>query len=242
MTARAAAATTSEADRHPDRSLIQASTGRKTSCPVALAAVRTPMTSSRRRTNQRLATMAANTRAIDPVPSPIKHPQSRTSCQLPVTLTLRPLPAAISPRATLVTARTPKRSMRAPRTGGDPEQDQVDPDGQRDHARGPAELLLQGHHEHPGGGAEPGRALKGHKGHRGGDPRRVQPGPSGGGDHGRTWWIGLSGACRSRGRARRPTDPPHSLTCSFLRHCGLSCGEWRPRRYEPCGPNLGCAV
>jgi hypothetical protein len=75
------------------------------------------MTRPRRLTNQRLATVAANTSAIDPVPRPMSTPQSRTSCQLLVTPTLRPLPAAISSRATLTTARTPNRSIRAAANG-----------------------------------------------------------------------------------------------------------------------------
>jgi hypothetical protein len=73
--------------------------------------------------------------------------------------------------------------------GRQPEQHQVDPDGQRDQAAGPAELLLQRHHEHPWRGPEAGRAQKGHESYPGGDPRRVQPSPPGGGDHGRTSWI-----------------------------------------------------
>ena len=56
-------------------------TGRKISWPVALAAVRMPITRPRRATNQRLAMVAAKTRAIEPVPRPISTPQVSTSCQ-----------------------------------------------------------------------------------------------------------------------------------------------------------------
>ncbi len=116
-TDRAAAAMTSEASRQPACSETTATTGRKTSWPVALPAVRIPVTRPRRRTNQRCATVAANTRAIDPVPRPISTPQVSTSCQLAATKTVSPDPAAISSSAAVVTRRIPKRSMRAAANG-----------------------------------------------------------------------------------------------------------------------------
>ena len=51
------------------------------------------MTRPRRATNQRLATVAANTSAIDPVPSPTSTPQQATSCQLWVIPVVSALPA-----------------------------------------------------------------------------------------------------------------------------------------------------
>ena len=63
-----------------DAATIQASSGRKISWPVAFDAVRTPVTSPRRATNQRLATSAASGTAIAPVASPMTTPQSRSSC------------------------------------------------------------------------------------------------------------------------------------------------------------------
>ena len=54
--------------------------GRNTSWPVELAALNTPMTTPRWRTNQRLATIAPKTRASDPVPMPTAKPHSSQSC------------------------------------------------------------------------------------------------------------------------------------------------------------------
>lgn len=48
--------------------------GKKTSWPVALPAVSTPDTRPRRVTNQVSETVAAKTRAIEPVPAPIITP------------------------------------------------------------------------------------------------------------------------------------------------------------------------
>ena len=52
--------------RQPTLTASQASAGRKISCPVAPAAVSAPRTRPRRCTNQRLATVAASTLAIEP--------------------------------------------------------------------------------------------------------------------------------------------------------------------------------
>ena len=103
--------------RQPDDSASTATSGRNTSCPVALPAVRTPVTSPRERVNQRLATVAANTSAIEPVPSPTSTPQHRTSCQLAVMKTVRPLPAATTHSATATTRRMPNCSMSAAANG-----------------------------------------------------------------------------------------------------------------------------
>ncbi len=74
-TTRAARATVTEAGRQPCSETIQAQSGRKTSCPEAPAAVRTPVTRPRRATNQRLVTVAANAMAMEPVPRPTSSPQ-----------------------------------------------------------------------------------------------------------------------------------------------------------------------
>src|SRR3954453_7514281 len=115
--ASADAATSNDAARHPDRSVSSAMSGRKTSCPVALPAVRTPDTRPRRLTNQVSVTTAANTRAIDPVPRPISTPQVRTICHGATTRTLNPAPAATTASAVAVTARTPNRSISAAAKG-----------------------------------------------------------------------------------------------------------------------------
>ena len=91
--------------------------GRKTSWPAALPAVRMPITSPRFLTNQVLAMVAANTRAMEPVPSPISRPQVSRICHDWFTSTVRALPAPISTRAVAVTARMPNRSISAAANG-----------------------------------------------------------------------------------------------------------------------------
>jgi len=94
-----------------------ASRGRKTSCPVALAAVSTPMTRPRLVTNQRPATVAASTLAIAPVPRPTTPPHSTTSCHGAVMTTVSAEPAAHRQSATSTTRRTPYRSIAAAAKG-----------------------------------------------------------------------------------------------------------------------------
>src|SRR2546423_1414933 len=111
--ASAASATVREAQRQPWLTASVASTGRKTSWPVAPAAVRIPMTSPRRATNQRFATVAASTPAIEPVPVPTTNPQSKSSCQGCRMAGVKPTPTAIRRRAMSRTRRTPKRAIKA---------------------------------------------------------------------------------------------------------------------------------
>ena len=75
------------------------------------------MTSPRRASNHRVATVATNPIEIDPVPTPTSTPHSRTSCQLAVMNTLSADPVAISMSAADSTGRTPKRSIRAAANG-----------------------------------------------------------------------------------------------------------------------------
>ena len=84
---------------------------------MAPAAVRTPITRPRRRTNQRLAMVAANTKAIEPVPRPISSPQVIINCQPWVITMVSPLPAATRIKARLVTKRIPNRSISAAANG-----------------------------------------------------------------------------------------------------------------------------
>ncbi len=91
--------------------------GRKINCPVAPAAVRMPITRPRRATNQRLAMVAAKTRAIDPVPTPTSRPQVISSCHPDWTKIVSPLPAATRTSATLTTLRIPNRSISAAANG-----------------------------------------------------------------------------------------------------------------------------
>lgn len=116
-TASEAAATIKEAQRQPYWVVTAATTGRKTSCPVALAAVSTPVTRPRRCANQRVAMVATNPIEIDPVPTPTSTPHSSTSCQLAVIKVLTAEPVAISSSDTVSTGRTPNRSMSAAANG-----------------------------------------------------------------------------------------------------------------------------
>ena len=117
MTASAAAVVPSEAARQPHTESIQATSGRKTSCPAAPPAVRMPDTSPRRATNQRPVTVATSDSAIEPVPSPTSTPHSRISCQLAVMKTVSPLPSATTSSAHMTTRRMPKRSISAAANG-----------------------------------------------------------------------------------------------------------------------------
>ena len=141
-------ATSSDADRQPYCSESQAISGRNTSWPAAPPAVSTPITRPRRRTNQRLAMVAAKTSAIDPVPSPISTPQVSTSCQPAVTKTVSPLPSATSTSARA--GHLPDAEPIHQRGGerrGQAVQDQVDPDRDRQQPAGPAELVLHRDHQ-----------------------------------------------------------------------------------------------
>ena len=80
-----ATVTTSAAARQPGPAASATITGRNTSWPVGVGRREDPgdqpaLGSS----NQRLATMAPNTRAMDPVPTPTATPQSSHSCQAAV--------------------------------------------------------------------------------------------------------------------------------------------------------------
>ena len=63
--------------RHPWWSASRVSNGKKTNWPLAVAAVRAPVTRPRRFTNQREATVEANTVAIEPEPVPTTTPHNR---------------------------------------------------------------------------------------------------------------------------------------------------------------------
>jgi hypothetical protein len=58
----------------------EASIGRNTSWPVAFAADSIPSTRPRRASNQRLATMAASTIDVTPVPVPTSTPHNSVNC------------------------------------------------------------------------------------------------------------------------------------------------------------------
>ena len=93
------------------------SPGKKISCPVAELAVKTPMTIPRLSTNQRLATVAAKTRASEPVLAPTTKPHRSISCHGAFMKIVSPAPTLTDSRADITTLRIPKRSMRAAANG-----------------------------------------------------------------------------------------------------------------------------
>ena len=84
---------------------------------MAVLAVSIPTTSPRRSWNQRAATVAPSTSATMPVPSPIRTPQSATSCQSWVMKSDASTPPDTMPIAATTTARTPNRLMNAAANG-----------------------------------------------------------------------------------------------------------------------------
>ena len=105
------------AARHPWSAAVRAMSGRKSSCPVAFAAEKMPVTSPRWVWNHRLATIAPSTRAIAPVPMPMNTPQSSHSCHGCVIRVVRPLATPTTTSAVATVRRTPKRSMKAAANG-----------------------------------------------------------------------------------------------------------------------------
>ena len=65
------------------------------------------MTRPRRATNQRLATVEANTVAMQPEPTPTTTPHSRNSCHGSVIRVVPRAPSEMTARATTVTRRSP---------------------------------------------------------------------------------------------------------------------------------------
>ena len=106
-TARALMAIVTPTHRHPTPSASRERTGRNTSWPLAVAAVRAPVTRPRRATNHRLATVDAKTVAMQPDPTPTTTPQSRNSCHGSVIRVVPSAPSAMTIRAMTVTLRRP---------------------------------------------------------------------------------------------------------------------------------------
>ena len=176
ITASAAIVTVTVAGRQPWWVVSDATSGRKMSCPVAFAAVRMPLTSPRRATNQRVETVATKAIDIEPVPRPTSSPQHSSSCQLCVMNTVSPLPAATRSSAT----HDHRPDAEAVHQGGrerrhQPEQRHVDRHRRADGGVRPAELHVQRIHEHARDRTERRRAEHGHEGHRGDEPGPVQP-------------------------------------------------------------------
>ena len=107
----AVAATVYVTLRQPCAVTSRASTGRKTSCPVALAAESMPSTRPRRASNQRLTTIAASTMAVTPVPVPTSTPQKSVSCHCECMVEESATPAVSTARASSTMRRSPYRSI-----------------------------------------------------------------------------------------------------------------------------------
>ncbi len=105
------------AARQPMRSTSMVASGRKASWPVAELAVSTPSTRPRCLTNHRFATVAPSTIAVRPVPRPTTTPHSTMRCQKVVITVASSRPAEIIATAVTITARRPKRSMKAAEKG-----------------------------------------------------------------------------------------------------------------------------
>ena len=95
------------AARHPGPSAVAAMAGRKSNWPVAFAPEKTPTTSPRRATNQRLATIAPSTSAVEPVAVPITTPHKAHNCQVLVITVVAAEAAATTANASETTMRGP---------------------------------------------------------------------------------------------------------------------------------------
>lgn len=117
ITIAAATATTSTTGRQPWRCAIAASIGRNTSWPVAVLAVRIPITRPRRAWNQRVTKVADSVSATTPVEQPTISPQITTICQLCVIIDDSATPALIVTSAVRIVGRSPKRCIAAAANG-----------------------------------------------------------------------------------------------------------------------------
>ena len=132
------------------------------------------MTRPRCRTNQRLATIAPNTRAIAPVPTPIGMPQRNHSCHAEVITRVRPAPSGDhGQRHRHHPADAEPLHQRGGEGGGEPVDDEVEADRTGRGRPRPAELLLQRLQQGTGRGAEPGRGHQGRHRDRRDPPRRA---------------------------------------------------------------------
>src|SRR5690606_15667151 len=116
-TARAARSRAIAAPLKPYTWASAATNGRRSSCPVAPAAVSPPLTKPRRFTTQRPVIVATNGIDIEPVPTPTSTPQHNNNCHGSVMNTVSPAPAATSTSAQATTRRIPNRSINAAANG-----------------------------------------------------------------------------------------------------------------------------
>src|SRR5262249_28924246 len=110
-------ATTEPPDCQRRAATTMASSGRKTSRPVELAAPSSPMASPRCVVNQRFTTVALSTRAVLPVPTPTTTPQRRYRWSTVWICVAAATPAASRSRLVSITRRGPTRSISRPAKG-----------------------------------------------------------------------------------------------------------------------------
>ena len=103
--------------RQPIVEASQASSGRKTSWPLAVLAARMPITSPRLVTNQRLTMVAPSTIAMAPVPTPTSRPHRSTNCQGAVISVVPPTARTRRAREAMIVRRTPTRCISAAANG-----------------------------------------------------------------------------------------------------------------------------
>ena len=127
------AATTQDTLCQCPPSAIAASTGRKTSWPLALLAVSTPTARPRCFTNQRLATVAASRRAVTPDADADQHAPGQE--QLPVGVDERRDSATAQARIDSATSTVRRRPMRLHEGGGERTDQAIEHDIERHGAR-----------------------------------------------------------------------------------------------------------
>ena len=184
--------------RHPWCSASQARKGRKTSWPVAPAAVRMPVTRPRRSTNQRPVTVATSPIDMAPVPIPTTIPQHSTSCHDCVIQTGNRDPTLTRTSATAMTRWMPRRSMRAAENGAaSPKRTRLTETATADDAHGPAELVVQRRHEHARRRPESRRPDDRQERDGGDPPRGVDARASAAEGSGAPWAVSSDAECRS---------------------------------------------
>ncbi len=155
-----------------------------------------PVTRPRRRSNQRLAVIAASGTATAPVLDPITRPHSTYSCHGWVMTVVSAEPIATMISAAAHTRRTPKRSITAAANGAPrPYTKQVEGDRAADQRRRPPEGVLQRQQQHAGGGAEAGGGHQHHERGRHHHPRIVRADADGQRAHFRMLATGVNKRC-----------------------------------------------
>ena len=145
-----------------------------TSWPVAFAAVRMPVASPRRATNQRFATTAASVTDTAPVATPITTPHRSVNCQVSLIRSVASAPAATAATATITHRLRPNGRTWPPRRPAEPVEHQVEPGREADRGCCPAEVVVQRDDEHPDHRPEPGHGRERHERDGEDDPAVVE--------------------------------------------------------------------